>query len=110
MTATKLLVRVQLVDCNGDALDISGASSVRLYFQAPDGNTHTVMTPSVQIVDALQGIIEYEHSASDFPLVNGLHKFAGSVVWASGKENIGETLGTFRVKGLSRTRTNEYRR
>lgn len=94
-----LTIRITLTDEDGNAFDLSTASSVYMYFYAPDGTTYSVAA-SIVNPPGTDGLIQYKHSSSDFELVNGVYSFTGSVVWNDGTENVGVNTGSFRVKGL----------
>jgi len=55
--------RLTIVDCDGQAIDVSGASVKSIVFLKPDKTT--VTRPAVLFTDGVDGVIEYISVADD---------------------------------------------
>ena len=81
---------VQFLDANGDPLDISGATSLQIAIQQPDGSQ--VLKPAAYVTNGIDGQIYYVTTATDL-LEAGLCYVQGQVV--VGGSTLTTALGQF---------------
>jgi hypothetical protein len=83
------LIQIQVVDCDGTAVDISGATAKQMVFKKPSGTTLTVSADFVNT--GTDGLIKYMIADGDFSEV-GTYKVQGVVtvgayIWHSNFES-----------------------
>ena len=84
------LIQIQIVDCDGAAVDISGATTKQMVFKKPSGATLTVNADFVN-PPGTDGLIKYMILDGDFSEV-GTYKIQGVVtvggyIWHSNFES-----------------------
>jgi hypothetical protein len=82
-------IRVKIVDCNGGAIDISGADLKQIIFKLPSGSSLTKTADF--FTDGKDGLIKYIIADGDLNEV-GVHKIQGIVtvgayIWHSNFES-----------------------
>lgn len=91
----KTTLTATVVDDNGDAVDISGATTMTFVLEKPDG-TVTTKTASF-LTDGTDGIVKYDTVTDDFD-VSGLWHFQAYIDISTGDTVFHTDIEQFEVK------------